>query len=102
MSRLNGKDPDAGKDWREEEKGTTEDEMVGWHHQLDGQEFEQAPRDGKAQGRLQSMVSQRAGHDWVTEQQQKFEWFPIVILHLGIFTIFFFLSSFSYLIIKHL
>ena len=38
-----GKDPDAGKDWRQEEKGTTEDEMVGWHHQLNGHEFEQAP-----------------------------------------------------------
>ena len=42
MQRTNiGKDPDAGKDWRQE-KGTTEDEMVGWHHQLDGHEFEQA------------------------------------------------------------
>ena len=38
-----GKDPDAGQDWRQEEKGTTEDEMVGWHHQLSGHEFEQAP-----------------------------------------------------------
>ena len=38
-SWLIGKDPDAGKDWRQE-KGTTEDEMVGWHHQLDGHEFE--------------------------------------------------------------
>ena len=37
-----GKDPDAGKDWKQEEKGPTEDEMVGWHHQLDGPEFEQA------------------------------------------------------------
>jgi len=36
---LIGKDPDAGKDWRWEEKGTTEDEMVEWHHQLDGNEF---------------------------------------------------------------
>ena len=35
-----GKDPDAGKDWRWEEKGTTEDEMVGWHHQINGNEFE--------------------------------------------------------------
>ena len=35
------KDPDAGKDWRQEKKGTTEDEMVGWHHRLDGHEFEQ-------------------------------------------------------------
>ena len=40
------KDPDAGKDWRQEEKGTTEDEMVGWHHQFDGHEFEQAPGVG--------------------------------------------------------
>ena len=39
---LTGKDPDAGKDWRQEEKGMTEDEMVGWHHQLDEGEFEQA------------------------------------------------------------
>ena len=37
---LLGKDPDAGKDWRQKEKGMTEDEMVGWHHQLDGHEFE--------------------------------------------------------------
>ena len=38
---LTGKDPDAGKDWRQEEKGMTEDEMAGWHHQLDGHVFEQ-------------------------------------------------------------
>ena len=37
---LIGKYPDAGKDWRQEEKGTTKDEMVGWHHQLNGHEFE--------------------------------------------------------------
>ena len=37
---LIGKDPDAGNDWRQEEKGTTEDEMVGWHHRLNGHEFE--------------------------------------------------------------
>ena len=39
---LIGKDPDAAKDWRQEKKGTTEDEMVGWHHWLNGHEFEQA------------------------------------------------------------
>ena len=39
-SWLFGKDPDAGKDWRREEKGTTEDGMGGWHHPLDGHEFE--------------------------------------------------------------
>ena len=46
-----GKDPDAGKDWRRE-KGMTEDEMVGCHHQLDGHEFEQAPGAGDGQGTL--------------------------------------------------
>ena len=49
---LIGKDPDAGKDWRQEEKGTTDDEMVGWHHRLDGHEFEQAPGVGDGQGSL--------------------------------------------------
>ena len=49
---LIGKDPDSGKDWRWEEKGMTEDERVGWHHQLDGQEFEQAPGVGDGQGGL--------------------------------------------------
>ena len=49
---LFGKNPDAGKDRRREEKGTTEDDMVGWHHQLDGYEFEQAPGVGDAQGSL--------------------------------------------------
>ena len=47
-----GKDPDAGKDWRQEEKGMTEDEMVGWHHCFKGHEFEQAPGDGEGQGSL--------------------------------------------------
>ena len=46
------KDPGAGKDWRQEEKGTTEDEMVGWHHRLDRHEFEQAPGGGERQGNL--------------------------------------------------
>ena len=47
-----GIDPDAGKDWRWEEKGTTEDEMIGWHHWLNGHEFEQAPEVGDGQGSL--------------------------------------------------
>ena len=51
-SQLIGKDPDAGKDWRQEEKGATEDEMVGWHHQLNGLKFEQASEDGERQGSL--------------------------------------------------
>ena len=49
---LIGKDPDAGKDWRQEEKGTAEDEMVGWHHRLHGHEFEQGPGVGDGQGGL--------------------------------------------------
>ena len=49
---LIGKDPDAGKDWRQEEKGTAEGEMAGWHHWLNGHEFEQAPGDGDGQGGL--------------------------------------------------
>ena len=49
---LTGKDPDAGKDWGQEEKGMTEDEMVGWHHRLNGHEFEQAPGVGDGQGSL--------------------------------------------------
>ena len=48
-SCLIRKDPDAGKDWRQEEKGTTEDEMVGWHHWLNGHVFEQAPGGGDGQ-----------------------------------------------------
>ena len=47
------KRPWAGKDWRQEEKGMTEDEMVGWHHRLDGHEFEQAPGAGDGQGGLE-------------------------------------------------
>ena len=46
------KDPDTGKDWRQEEKGMTEDEMVGWHHWLNGHEFEQVPEVGDGQGGL--------------------------------------------------
>ena len=49
---LIGKDPDAGKDWGQEQKGMTEDEMVGWHHWLYGHEFEQAPGDGDGQRSL--------------------------------------------------
>jgi len=50
--RLHWWRPDAGKDWRQEEKGTTEDEMVRWHHWLDGHEFEQAPGAGDGHGSL--------------------------------------------------
>ena len=49
---LSGKGPDAGKDWRKEEKGTTEDEMVGWHRWLNGHEFEKTLEDGDGQESL--------------------------------------------------
>ena len=48
-SWLISEDPDAGKDWRQEEKGTTEDEMVGWHHRLNGHEFDWTPGVGDGQ-----------------------------------------------------
>ena len=51
-SQLIGKDADAGKDWRQEEKGTTEDEMIGCNHQINGCEFEQTPGDTEEQGSL--------------------------------------------------
>ena len=50
-NRITGKDPDAGKDWGQE-KGATEDEMVGWHHWHNGHEFEQTPENSEAQGSL--------------------------------------------------
>ena len=49
-SRLAGKDPEAEKDWGQEKKGATEDEIVGWHHQLNGREFGQALGDGEGYG----------------------------------------------------
>ena len=84
---LLGKETDAGKDWKWEEKGTTEDEMVGWHHQLYGHEFEQVPGVGDGQRSLvclvwwDSMGSQRVGHDWVTE----LNWGPGVYAFLSVF-----------------
>ena len=66
---LIGKDPDARQDWRQEEKGMIEDEMIGWHHQLNGHEFEQAPGVVDGQGSLAccSPWGHRVGHNWATE-----------------------------------
>ena len=71
-SRLIRKDPDAGKDWRQK-KGTTEDEMVGWHHWLDGHVWASSWSwwCTRESGMLQFMESHRFGHDWATEQQQQ-------------------------------
>ena len=51
-SRLIGKDPDAGKDFGQDEKGVTEEEMTGWHHRLSGHELEQTPGDSEGQRSL--------------------------------------------------
>ena len=66
---LIGKDPDAGKDWRREEKGMTEDKMVGWHCCLDGHELEYTPGAGDLQGGLMCCTPWgcRVRHNWVTE-----------------------------------
>ena len=67
-SWLIGKDSDAGRDWGQEEKGTTDDEMVEWHHWLDGRESEWTPGVGDGQGglfMLWFMGSQRVGRDWM-------------------------------------
>ena len=73
-SSLIGKDPDAEKDWGQREKGVTKDEMVRWHHQLNGHEFKQTLGDSERQGSLvccmQSMGSWRIDHNLATEQWQ--------------------------------
>ena len=69
-SWLTGKNPDAGKDWGQEEKGSTEDEIVVWHHWLNGHEFEQAPGDGEGQGNLTccNLWGRKESNTWATEQ----------------------------------
>ena len=69
-SWLIGKDPDAGRDWGQEEKGATEDEMAGWHHRLNGQWVWVNSQSWWWTGRpgvLRFMGSQRVGHEWATE-----------------------------------
>ena len=73
---IEKKNPDAGKDWRQEEKGTTEDEMVGWHHRLNGHVFEQIAGDGEGQGSM--MCSSPWGRreldttEWLNNNKMKF------------------------------
>ena len=64
---THGKDPDAGKEWRQEEKGTTEDEMVQWHHWLNGHEFEQTPGVGDEQGSLVCCSPWCRSRTWLSE-----------------------------------
>ena len=70
-SWLIRKDPDAGKDWGQENKGAKENEMVGKYHQINGHEFEQIPRDSEGQGSLAAAVhgvtkTQTQLNDWTT------------------------------------
>ena len=84
-SWLIGKDSDAGRDWGQEEKGTTEDEMAGWHHWLDGSKFEWTPGDGDGQGGLACCDS------WGCKESDTTEWLnwtelmicPKSLLHLA-------------------
>ena len=84
-SWLTGKDSDAGKDWRQKEKGATEDEIAGWHHQRSGLGLSKLQEtDSGGQGSLVCccVKSQRAGHEWVTEQQQQHTWGGSGVHHL--------------------
>ena len=77
-------DPDSGKDWRREEKGTTKDEMIGWHHWLDGNEFElwELVMNWEAwHSAVQGL--QRVRHDWVTELY--WTWFGKTRIKVGFF-----------------
>ena len=81
-SWLIWKDPDAGKDWRQEKKGMTQDEMVGWHHRLDGHEFEQALGDGDGQGGLACCKGPRGWKCWTQLTDVHFH-FQYSILWMG-------------------
>ena len=95
-SWLTGKDSNAGKDWGQEEKGTTENDMVGWHHWLDGSEFEQARGVGDGQGSLAccSLASERVRHNRANELNwnnsvQGFQFlyiFANIVIFLSFFT----------------
>ena len=76
-SWLTGKDSDAGRDWGQEEKGMTEDEMAGWHHQLDGRVFEWTPGVGDGQGGLACCSS------WGRKESDMTEWLNLTELKVS-------------------
>ena len=83
-SWLIGKDPDVEKDWKQEEKRTTEDEMVGWHHQLDRHEFQQSPGVGEGQGSLvccspRGLKESTQLSDWTRTTTVTLAWYPELI-----------------------
>ena len=65
-NQLIGKDPDAGNDWRQEAKGMTKDEMVGWPHQLNRHEFEQTPGKSEGQDYLVHGVTESDMTEWLS------------------------------------
>ena len=85
MWRANslGKNSDAGKDWRQEEKGLAEDEMAGWHHWLNGHEFEQTPGDSEGQGSL--VFCSTKSQTWLSNMWMYINTMPIYSnMHLAI------------------
>ena len=84
-SWLIGKDPDAGKDWGQEEKGMTEDEMVGWHHRLDGHGFRRTPGVGDRQGGLACCGS------WGCKELDTTEWldWTIYLIYIYVYVYFY-------------
>ena len=104
-SWLTAEDSDAGRDWEQEEKGTTEDEMAGWHHQLDGRESEWTPGVGDGQGGLACCDSWGCKESDTTERLNWTElslpyYFVLLYLSLVLSSHFFlFLSSVVFLII---
>ena len=81
-SWLIGEDPDAGRDWEQEEKGTTDDEMAGWHQWLDGRESEWTPGDGDGQGGLMCCESWGCKKSDMTK---RLNWTELLVLLKQIF-----------------
>ena len=86
-SWLIGRDSDAGRDWGQEEKATTEDEMAGWHHWLDGRESEWTPGDGDGQGGLACCDSWGRKESETTEWLNWTELIQSLIIHFSLFRI---------------
>ena len=93
-SWLIGKNSDAGRDWGQEEKGTTEDEMAGWHHRLDGRESEWTPGDGDEQGGLACCNSWGRKESDMTEQ---LNWTELILSSFDMF----FLHRYLYIKIQY-
>ena len=81
-SWLTGKDPDAGRDWAQEEKGTTEDEMAGWHHRLDGCELEWTLGVGDEQGGLACCNSWGRKESDMTERPNWLNWLTLEVIRM--------------------